>query len=849
VDSYPDNTHSVSIEDTFRLLQTSTHGLNLEEVAKRQQKYGKNILQEATTSAIEILFRQFNSVLVYILFTASLVSLLLAEWTDFFVINGILLINGLVGFWQELKAEASIDALKKLTESKNRVIRDGKSVSIASTELVPGDYVIFHEGEAVTADMRLTDSSGLMVDESSLTGESVPIVKDHTLILPQNSLPYEWANMLLAGTVVVRGSGHGVVEKTGTRTYLNSIAEKATEASPETPLGKALKFFSRNYLVLVVCIFFLLGIAGLIQGRDIIGLGYILLAGLVSAVPAGLPIVLTLVMVVGAMALSRKKTLIRYLPSVETLGSVTVIASDKTGTITEGKLIIKEIYSKDEQALKMIAALCNDAHGESGDPLDVALSKWLADEYDHIRETHPRIWTHSFDARLRLMATVNQVNKTEELFVKGAFEALKAKSEHSEEWDAIFDSFVQQGLRVITFGMGIWEHNTDPNTWKIRLIGLCGFIDPAKKEVVGAVRSAKSAGVRVLMITGDHPTTAKVIAQDVGIWSEGDEVLVGKEIEELSDQALLEALKKTTVLARILPEHKYRLVKLLQKAKEIVAVTGDGVNDVPALKAADIGIAMGGGTEAAKSVSRMVITDNNLSVIVEAIRNARVIADNIRKVIYYLISTSLMEISLIVFAILSNLPLPLAAIQILWINLVTDGVQDKFFPFAKEEGNVMTRPPRNPRRQFFDKMQIIRIALFSLFVGMACCFLYIYLLDEYPTDVVSTIIFASVVVAQWANGIQSQKETEPFFKNVSRSFTINPLIFSGLGLGLFLQISATYFAPRLLHAIPMQLEHWSYPCLIFLFSFSIVEVRKWMEITWVSWRLKQRSPNTSHSNL
>jgi len=823
--------HTLSIEETFKRLESTTQGLSSDEVKRRQKHFGKNVLIEEKISKFKIFLRQFKSGLIYILFVASFVSILIGEWTDFLVINCIILINGLIGFWQEIKAEASITALKKMTESKNQAMRDGKFISIASSELVPGDYIIFHEGEVVTADIRLTESTGLMIDESSMTGESVPIVKDHSAILPENSLPYELVNSLLAGTVVVRGSGHGVVAKTGAKTYLASIAEKAKEASPETPLNKALRYFTRNYIILLVALFFLMGAIGFLQGRAILNISYILLASLVSAVPEGLPIVLTLVMVLGALALSKRQALIRYLPSVETLGSVTIIASDKTGTITEGRLVVKEVYSKELEKLQMIAALCNDSHDGLGDPLDVALSKWV-EGYDGIRKEYPRSWTHSFDMRLMLMATAHKINDTEELLIKGAFESLKEKVENKEELqelDNVFSSFLDQGLRVIAFGSGKWENNHDPASWKIKIVGLVGFLDPAKDGVKEAVIAAKKAGVRVVMITGDHPMTAKAVAKEVEIWAENDQILTGKEIEGYSDKRLLEALRVTTVLARILPEHKYRVVKLLQESKEIVAVTGDGVNDVPALKAADIGIAMGGGTEAAKSVSKMVITDNNLRIIVEAIRNARVIARNIRKVIYYLISTSLQEIVLIALAIFSNLPLPLVAIQILWINLVTDGVLDKTFPFIKEEGDVMADRPCRPEKQFFDFRQIIRILSFGIVVGLLCFFLYIHLIEAYEMKMVSTIIFTSVVFAQWANGIQAQKDSEPFLKNVVRSFTINPLIFWGVALGIVLQCSIIYFAPILFHSVPMDLEHWRYPLLVFFLAFGIVEIRKWIE--------------------
>jgi Ca2+-transporting ATPase len=829
--SIPDQFQALTIEETFEHLGASSQGLSSKETKKRLELYGKNVIEEEKISKLRILLRQFNNILIYILFTASIISVSIGELVDFLVINSIILINGLIGFWQELKAEASIAALKKLTESRNKVIRDGALTLISSSELVPGDYLIFHEGEMVTSDVRLVESTGLMVDESPMTGESAPIIKDHTLLLPETALPHELKNMLLAGTAIVRGAGHGVVVKTGSNTYLAKIAEKAKEASPDTPLTKALSFFAKRGVILLIGLFSSLGIIGYLQGRSLLDLAYILLASLVSAVPEGLPIVITLVMVIGALSLSKKQALIRYLPSVETLGSATVIASDKTGTITEGKLIVKEIHSHDLEKLKTIAALCNDSHEGSGDPLDVALSDWVED-YDEMRKKCPRKWTHSFDTRLMLMATVNTINGGEELLVKGAYEVLKEKVENKEELketEIAFKSFLEQGLRVLAFGSGKWE-NEDPSSWRIKIVGLIGFLDPPKKGVAEAVVFAKKGGIRVLMITGDHPMTAKAVAKEVGIWTENDKILTGKEIETLSDDLLLEAIKHTTVFARILPEHKYRIVKLLQGCGEIVAVTGDGVNDVPALKAADIGIAMGGGTEAAKSASKMVISDNNLKIITDAIRNARVIADNIRKVIYYLVSTSMQEIILISLAIFSSLPLPLAAIQILWINIVTDGVQDKTFPFAKAEGDVMSRKPRRPEKQFFDFKQIIRILFFGVSLGLISFFLYIYLLDKYSFTTVSTIIFTSVVLAQWANGIQAQKEAEPFFKNIINSLTINPLIFLGVGLSIVLQCAAIYLVPTLFHVTAMSLEHWKYPAFSFLAAFGLVEMRKWVEL-------------------
>lgn len=820
--------HSLPIEETFSRLGTSTQGLSDEEVKQRQAHFGKNVLEEKKRSRFGMFIRQFKGTSIYILFAASLVSVSIGEWIDCGVIISVILINGLIGFWQECKAEASIDALKKLTETKNQVIRNGEYVTLPSSELVPGDYMVLGEGEVVTADVRLTDSTGLMVDESTMTGESMPVTKNHEEILPEKTLLYDLSNMLLAGTIVVRGSGYGVVVNTAGETYLASIAKKTEEASRETPLNKSLNHFMQRFVLALIILFAMLGVIGMIQGRHWLDLGYILLAGLVSAVPEGLIVVVTLVLVLGAMALSKRQTLVRYLASVGVLGDVTVFASDKTGTITEGKLIVKEVYAKDIEILKRVAALCCNAFEGTGDPLDVALADWVG-RYEEIQSAYPRIWEYPFDTRLMLMATANEVEGVNKLFIKGAFEALKEKSDNHQEFTSVLNSFLEQGLRVLAFGQGKWEGNESHLSWKIEIIGLIGFLDPPKAGVLEAVVSAKNAGIHVMMITGDHPTTAKAIAKAVNIWTEGDEVLTGKEIEMLSDESLLKAMDKATVLARALPEHKYRIVDVLQETQEIVAVTGDGVNDVPALKIADIGIAMGSGTEAAKNVAEMIITDNNLKIIVGAIKNARIIADNIRKIVYYLVSATLQEIVLLVLAISSNLPLPLAAIQILWINLIGSSVQDKTFPFAKEEGDVMKRKPRRPDKQFFDTRQVIHILTFGVGVGFLCFLLYLHVIKLYPPLAVSTIIFTSVILAQWANGIQAQKETEPFFKNIRRSFSINPYIYGGIGLGLILQCSLIYFIPDFFRLTPIPLAYWKYPVGMFIAAFTVVEIRKWIE--------------------
>jgi len=824
----PKKPQSLSIEQTLDALKSGIGGLSSDEAAERLKSFGKNQLEKEKIGIGTIFFRQFKNILIYVLILASMISIVLGEWVDVCVILIVVLVNSLLGFWQEVRADRSIRALKKLTEGKVRVNRDGQVLSIFSSEIVPGDCIFLKEGEIVTADIRLIEETSLLADESSMTGESVPVSKESAAILPEDAQVYDLKNMVFAGTAIVRGEGKGIAVSTGADTYFGKIAAKAQEASPETPLTKALKHFTRRLVACFCVLFLLLFVVGFFQGRPLAELAYILVAGLVSAIPEGLPLVITLVVVIGAIVLSKKNAYVRLLPSVETLGSATVIASDKTGTITEGKLIVKEWAAEDIEQLRLVGALCNDAHQGAGDPLDLALWKWIENGAD-LKKRFPRTWSYPFDAKEMLMAVICEIDGREALLIKGAYEALKKISPPDEKADRQCNQLLEKGYRVLAFGIGGGQKNSDPSSWRVKIAGFVGFLDPPKEGVAEAVAKAKEAHIKVLMLTGDHLMTAQSVAKEVGIWKEGDQSLTGPEIEKMTDHQLAQALKKTTVLARILPDHKYRIVKLLQANKEIVAVTGDGVNDMPALKAADLGVAMGSGAEAAKSVSEMIITDNNFRVIVEAVQRGRVIVDNIRKVLYYLLSTSLQEICLLSLSIFALLPLPLAAVQILWINLVTDGVQVQSFALIKMEGNVMRQRPKKLSEKFINQAQIWRVLVFGAGVGIFTFWQYFLLRGQFPPQLVSSIIFTSVVMAQWANGIQAQKESEPFFKNIRRSFSINPLIFAGVAGGIVLQMGAIYVFPKHLKAAPLDAAHWVYPITAFVFAFFLVEARKWIE--------------------
>jgi Ca2+-transporting ATPase len=836
----PDYAHSLKAEEVLEILESGCGGLQHDEVLKRQQTFGKNLLEEHRVSRLSILAGQLKSPLVLILLLASFIAFSVGSLGDALLITLIVCINTALGFWQELKALTSIEALKKMTESRIAVIRGGKETVVASSEIVPGDIITLQEGDIVPADLRLIKAEGLNIDESVLTGESVPVTKEAAITLPKKTLPYELDNMALSGTVVVKGTATAAAVYTAQKSYLASIAAKAQEESPESPLTKALAVYTKKHLLLTLSIIAAVGAIAFFQGRDLLDITMLLIAEIVSAIPEGLPIVVTLVLTIGAMALSRKKVLVRYLPTVETLGSATVIASDKTGTITQGKLIVKESFAINESFTRIAAALANESKQGKGDPIDTALAQWLGVRYEEIRGRFRRTSFYPFDTKYRLMASANIIHEEHKIVVKGAYESLREFARNSEDFErleAVHDDFARKGLRVLAMGVGDYESD-DIERWEIDIVGLVGFLDPPKEDVKAAVETAQNSGIRIIMITGDNALTATAIAGEVGIYSEGDEVLSGPEIADMDDEALNEKFPSTTVWARMLPEHKYRIVKLLQQKGEIVAVTGDGANDVPALKAADLGIAMGSGTEAAKATAKMILLNNDLPVIIEAVRQGRIIADNIRKSIYFLVSTSIDEIVLISGAILMGYPLPLYPLQILWINIVADSALDKTFPFIKEEGDVMERKPRKPDALFLDRIQIARTLYASGIIGLLGLWLYYVTITTRGHDIAVSTVFTAMIVAIWVNGLQSLKEHEPFLRHIGTSLTISPYLWLGIFIGVLLQGGILFFAGRWFHAAVPDLESSGYILGMALSVFFLIEARKWAEF-W--YRKRQRS--------
>ncbi|QER41926.1 cation-transporting P-type ATPase [Thermodesulfobacterium sp. TA1] len=829
--------HQLTVDEALQRLSASVGGLSQDEVKRRLQFYGPNELKEEKENKLKVFIRQFTSPFILILICAGFLAFFLGDLKDAIVIFGLVLANGLIGFYQELKALASVEALRKLAQAKVRVLRDGREVEVDVRELVPGDVVLLGEGDVVPADLRLISATGLMVDEALLTGESIPAEKIAQVVLKEDTPIHARKNLVFKGTTVVKGKAIALVYATGENTEVGKIAKKMQEKSPESPLIKALGALGKRWVIILVFLLSVLVLIGIHQGREAKTIVFFAIAQLVSAVPEGFPIVVTITLVIGAIRLSRENVLAKYLPSVETLGSATFICSDKTGTITTGKLKVADYVTIDEEKFILACALCNDAElvdGEGkGDPLEVSLLEWLKDkevDYRVLREEYPRVWEEPFDTKKRFMATAVIAKEGGiDFYIKGSFESLSkmCEGECPTEFFAIHDSLAKKGLRVLAFGYARLK-DVPKNVDEIRfqILGLMGFLDPPKEGVKEAILQAKKAGIKVIMITGDNLLTARAVAEMVSLHSKNDLTIEGKDLAKYNDDELYEVLKRVSVVARAVPDDKYRIVKVLQSKKEIVVVTGDGVNDVPALKVADLGIAMGSGSQAAKDAAKMIITDNNLAIIVNAIKRGRLIAKNISKVIRYLFSTSVFEVLYNSLAIIMGLPLPLYATQILWINLVTDGAQDKAYPFTKYEGEPMKEKPKKPEKVFLGKEQMFKIVYNGLFMAFSHFFLFKYLVNIYPYEVALTISFTSAAVTQWAVGIQEIGE-KPFFKNPVQYMQLNPYIYLGVLIGGLLQLMAIYAIPHYFHAVILGIRELLYVMFIPVLTFIAIEIRKW----------------------
>ncbi|MDO8721789.1 MAG: cation-translocating P-type ATPase [Syntrophales bacterium] len=744
--------HQQTAEKTIDKLGTSLKGLSAEEAGRRLAKYGPNELQEKKKkTALAMFLGQFTDFMILVLMAAAIISGFIGEPADTIAIIVIVVLNAIIGFVQEYRAERAMAALKKMAAPSATVRRDGGAREVPAAEVVPGDVVVLEAGKIVPADMRLIETANLRTEEASLTGESVPVEK-HTEPLAEERLPVgDRKNMAYKSTVVAYGRGKGVIIATGMETEIGKIAVLLQEEEEvKTPLQKRLARFGKKLAIAILVICGVVFAAGLLRGEPVLLMLLTAISLAVAAIPEALPAVVTISLALGARKMVKHNALMRKLPAVETLGSVTYICSDKTGTLTQNRMTVEKVYingrilgaggigdaagriapgNADLPSLALTAlALSNDVSineegNPLGDPTEIAFFR-LAKDYgllnDEIKEQFPRVDEIPFDSERKCMTTFHKWPDGKYVsFTKGAVEAIVdkawtiltdhgSKEPDKEEILKVNEEMAAQGLRVLGIAMRKWEKipaapAPENSEQELELIGLIGLIDPPREEVAAAVASCMEAGIRPVMITGDHPLTAAAIAERLGIAPDDSQAVVsGRELEDMTREEFEKRVENIRVYARVAPEQKLKIVKALQEKGQFVAMTGDGVNDAPALKRADIGIAMGiTGTDVSKEAAHMILLDDNFATIVRAVREGRKIYDNIRKFIKYLLTTNSGEIWTLFLAPLIGLPVPLLPIHILWVNLMTDALPALALSLEPEEGNVMKRPPRHPRESIF----------------------------------------------------------------------------------------------------------------------------------------------------
>ena len=750
-------------------LDSNLTGLTQEEVTSRLKNYGRNVLKEKPkTPTWKLFLESFKDPLVIILLVAAMTQVFLGDTVESLIIFAVLGINAVLGVVQTKKADSSLDSLKKLSVPEAKVIRNNEKLTISSQELVPGDIVLLEAGDYVPADGRIIESQTLKVIEGMLTGESEPVLKNADTINEESSLG-DQKNMVFSGSMVVYGRATYVVTSCGMNTQVGKIANLLeTAENKQTPLQQKLDDFGKKLGVAIVILAALIFALEVFRGGDLMNSFMFAIAIAVAAIPEALTSIVTIVLASGTNTMAKKQSIIRKLPAVETLGSTSVICTDKTGTLTQNKMTVVETYLyrpdsdkfngfdyiKDytntnsnnsentsdgteiavcacaiqERYLSLSSILCNDSDVneegiEIGDPTEVALINY-AEKYDvdykSIRENYTRISEIPFDSDRKLMTTVNLIDDENIMFTKGApdvifkrckyalkyDEVIEISDEILDEYKKINENFSNRALRVLAFAYKNVADEFKPsldNENNLILIGLMAMIDPPREEVFDAVKEAKSSGIKTIMITGDHKTTAAAIAHEIGIMEKDDLALTGQELDSLTDEELDNKLEKISVYARVSPENKIRIVKAWQKKGKVTAMTGDGVNDAPALKQANIGIGMGSGTEVAKDASAMVLVDDNFATIVNAIEVGRTVYNNIKKSITYLFSGNLGGIIAILFAVFAGWANPFTTIQLLFINLVTDSLPAIALGFEKPEKDTMNKPPRDPNESILCK--------------------------------------------------------------------------------------------------------------------------------------------------
>ncbi len=885
---YPDAPYAISGDELLSNLSSSVHGLSRQEFERRLGRYGPNALPRAKPSHIVMVFlHQFVSPLIYVLGVAAAISLLIQEYSDAGFIAAVLLLNAIIGTVQEYSAQQAAEALNNLVSTCCRVLREGDAYEVSAEELVPGDIVLLESGDKVPADLRLLSCRDLEIDESLLTGESLAVLKDAEQTLVRETALGDRCNMAFAGTMVSRGRGTGLVVGTALATELGRIASIVLgKGTAKAPLLLRMEKFTGKVALLVVIAAALMAAVALSRGMPLSEIFFLAVALAVSAIPEGLPVALTVALAIGMRRMAKRNVIVRRLMAVEALGSCTYIATDKTGTLTVNQLTARTILipgaepwevigdslvpqgavvkpsgamTADERALLgrilRTSVLANEgllAHREDGwsshgDAVDVALLIMAHKEgviQAEVLNEFPVISTIPFESERQFAACLNQTGAATEVNVKGAVErvlpmcthmhGLSGKVELDEQW--ILDrtiALANDGYRVIALAAGELAKGPDTELYEhdltgLSLIALVGMIDPLRPEAKEAVAQCREAGIEVAMVTGDHPATALSIARELGLVDGPQQVLTGPELRQAQDDPQRDAMViRSHVFARVEPRQKLEIVTALQRQGHFVAASGDGANDAPALKSAQVGVAMGkSGTDVARETADMIITDDNFASIVAGVEEGRIAYANVRKVIFLLISTGAAELVLFTLALLFGLPLPLLAVQLLWLNLVTNGIQDVALAFEPGEGNELKQRPRPPQEPIFNRIMIERVLLSALVIGIVAFLVFQQLLGfGLSVDEARNGTLLLMVLFENIHVFNSRSETlSAFLHNPLR----NPLLLFGTTIAQLIHIGAMYtpWIRDVLHIQPVSLDLWLHLLVMALTVLLVMEGHK-----------------------
>jgi Ca2+-transporting ATPase len=885
------NWHRLSIEEVMQAQETSRAGLSAQEALARLDKYGANKLKEPPkASLLELFLEQFKSFLILILIAATIISMATGEFVEAAAIFAIVLMAGILGFVQNFRAEKAIQALKKMMQLYAAVIRDGEKSEVLVQDIVPGDIVLVEAGDRIPSDCRIIESMSLKVDEAALTGESVPVEKS-TGTIPVETALAERLNMLYAGTACVYGHGTAIAVDTGMQTEFGKIAASLEEIKEEkTPLQVSIDNLGKWLGIVTLSICLLAGLLGVLRGYPVLKMLIFSISLAVAAVPEALPAVITICLALGTRRMVKRNALVRRLNSVETLGSVNVICSDKTGTLTKGEMSVRKIFvddedvevtgagyeprgefiplekttdvvkeqssltgfifsKKDESAnpaldrLLTAGCLCNNSQlrNESGnqkvlgDPTEVALvvvayKKGLIKE--SLEKEYPRVDEIPFSSERKMMTTIHKNQGQFFAFSKGAGEAILEKCAlDRQQKQRLFDKqrrMAEEGLRVLAFAQRQLPSDTSKDTIEMELefLGFMGMMDSPREEAKDAVGTCRLAGIKPLMITGDHPLTAKKVASELGILDKGL-VLTGEELDRLSNEDLRLKIKDIEVVARVLPSHKLRIVEAYQRSEDIVAMTGDGVNDAPALKKADIGVAMGiTGTEVSKEVSDLILLDDNFTTIVRAVEEGRTIFANIRKFLVYLLSDNLGAIMVYVAALLKGLPIPLTVLQILFINLIMDGPQAISLGLELPEPDVMRQPPRKHKESILHGYSLFYIFSVSAWLFVTAFNIFAWSLQK-GEPYAMTMFFAGLIILRTFNAFNCRSITTSLFK---LGLFTNRWLIGAVVLTILTTLSIIYlpFMQKIFKTVPLSASDWALLIVVGLTTLIFVELIKYL---------------------